>query len=230
MALESAIRDARPLIEGQVEAAEAKNVLDKLLPVLRKFGLTDSMMVSLPGTLTKEPSARSTWDSVVLQQFDEELTKCVTGLDAEITLAEPTQQACAATIKAAEQALDSARLEQRKRADAFTATQTEAKACEGAVQAAKKLLKDLGPEVRALVKTLEAAKKTLQTFRSGPLDAYTNLKDRTSPPALQEAATEEAPPVPESAAEGAADAAEGEAAAAIEEATGETAPVATDEA
>jgi len=193
--LEAAARDlAKPLTEATVEGDQVPALVKQLVPILNKHEFGESMIASLPNVLAKSPSERGQFDTMVVTQMNEELALRVKALEAKLEEAAPAREQRAETVKAAEEKFQAAREKQLVSANTFTEAQAAQEEATIALRAAKEKLRSLNPETRKCQKSLTVAAEALEKFRKGPLAAFQELAERTTPAPVEEAeATAEAP-------------------------------------
>jgi len=201
--LETAMTDfVKPLTEGGLSEDQAKEAVASLTAVLKKFDFDQSMIMSIPTSLSKEPAVRGPFDTMVVAQLDEEVGKRVAALDATLKEGEPSKAERAAALASAEATLVSAKEAQLASAESFQAAQKAEKDASAALDAAKKALKAMTSEIRSHNRALDIASAELSVFQEGPLAVFGELKEHVAPPPPPEepeAAPEEA--APEAAAE-----------------------------
>merc|ERR1719264_536378 len=123
---------------------------------------------------------------MLANQVKEEVNKCIAGFETAIKEVETVKASHNADKQAADEKFNAARETQHLAAQAFTAAQSEQKARELGLKAAKDALKELGPQMRQNAKAAERIKESLTKFREGPLGAFVELKDRSVPPPAEE--------------------------------------------
>jgi len=193
-----------PLKEGTLDSETAPKAAAELVPMLQcYFHVEESLVPAIPAVLSKEPSARGSFDTMAATQLEDQANKALQGFGATTKSREAVKAERAAAVAAAEEALTAARYAQRVGAGTFTTADEEWKAAEAAVEAAKQALKSLVPERMRRLRALQRAQGALEAFRLGPLAAFRELSARSGRPAEKPAGTEAAG---EAAAEAAAEA------------------------
>merc|ERR1712137_1199103 len=109
-------------------------------------------------------------------------------MEAKLQEAAPAREERAAAVKAAQDAHDAAK-------EANETAIAEQKAAKDAEAAAKDAANSLGLELETAALQLDAARKALEEFRSGPKASFQELLERTAPqPEPEEAPAAEATP------------------------------------
>merc|ERR1719230_1028432 len=163
------------------ESGGKQRQLARLSKAIARAGLEDSLIKSLHLPLSKAPDQRGSFDGVVLKSLEEAIEEKLAKLSSEIEAFGPAKEECAAKVKEAQEAHDSA----KEASDSAVEASAEAKKAEEvakqAAAAAQKSTKSLVSDLAAAAKSLDEAKEALSTFQSGPLAAFNELKDRTAP-------------------------------------------------
>jgi len=196
--LEVAMADLfKPLLAEGGAAGEGKGQekADSLMQVLTKFSFDEAMLSALPSALVKEPSARGSFEMVVLSQLDNDVARRVAELDATLKEAQPTRAQRAEDLEKAQSSFEEAKQVQLDGAGTLQAATAEEQRRQAALQEAKQAVAEAGKEAKRLGRDVERSQRALDAFVGGPLAAFLQLRDRSAPtPAEEEAAkTEEAP-------------------------------------
>jgi len=177
--------------ERQAKLASFKTQIESLV---QDSNLNNAVLMSLG----KEPDARGTFDTMVLQQLDSELMKLLETVTHDIETGDEEQVKSQESLAAGERALENARTVQQ---DATTAHK-EALGCkknaDAALTAATKKLREFEKEVRQWTAELATANDSLTAFQSGPLAA---LEELSAEPVEEVAAVEAEAEVSEESAE-----------------------------
>lgn len=204
--LQSTVSDfVRPLVEGTATGDDAHRLAESLMVSLSKLGLDESMMTAIPEAITKEPSARGSFDASVVSGLQEELEKRLASDSNDISAAEPAKDQCAAGLKAAEATFEAAKEKQHGGAEAYNNARAAQKDSEASLKLAIQVLNNLEPEIKKIQKELAAAQKDLDEFCSGAKHAFAELRDRVVLEAPKETEATEEAAEEEPAAEAAAD-------------------------
>lgn len=207
--LESALADTfAPLRDGNTE--DVKSKLAELVKVGTAFSFESSLMCSLPAALSKTPSSRGSFDTMVISQVEEEINKKIAGLTEALAAGEPGKTAAADKVSSASVELVAASERDASCKAELEAARAAHKEVEGALKTAQKGLKDFEPDMKKASKAFDAATANHEQLKSGPLAAYTELLELSNapPPAVEEEApaeASEAAPVEEAAAGAAAE-------------------------
>eukprot|EP00927_Polykrikos_kofoidii_P028888 TRINITY_DN25089_c0_g1_i1.p1 TRINITY_DN25089_c0_g1~~TRINITY_DN25089_c0_g1_i1.p1 ORF type:complete len:392 (-),score=104.69 TRINITY_DN25089_c0_g1_i1:102-1277(-) len=169
-----------PLKDGSCKVgAEAQ--LTALIKYLtgEKFEL--SLLNALPAALLKEVGKRGAFDAMVLQSLEDSFATRVAKFEELIRDAEPTRVVLDDVVTRAKAALEVAREAKIQRdTDLIAAQAADAEASEARTKMAK-ALSDLEPEIRAVSMAVIEADAELTGFREGPLLAFLQLKERSTP-------------------------------------------------
>jgi len=180
--LKTALSDSiEPLIAGGVEHAVAMKQASALAKLLQKYNVDESMRTAIPTAFAKEPSARGTFDIMVVQQVSQVVKDSISSLDAILDNNELMKAERAAAVASAQETCDTAKDKVHESAAALRHAQDDEKEAEVTLKAKQALLKELGPEIQQSVHALDAAKVRLTTLREGGLAAWRYLS--TPPPA-----------------------------------------------
>jgi len=170
-----------PLKEGTLDKETVPKAAAELVPMLQcYFHVEESLVPAIPAVLSKEPSARGSFDTMAATQLEDQAKKALQEFATTTKSMEASKAECAAATAAAQEALIAARDAQRVGAGAFTTADEEWKAAEAAVDAAKQALKSFGPEKTRRLKVLQKAQGALECFRDGPLATFKELSTRSS--------------------------------------------------
>lgn len=181
--LESTMKD---LFQPLMAEGEKNHMVDSLMAFLQKLDLDESMLKALPEAISKEPSARGSFDTDVVSSLSSELAKRTESAAAEIAAAEPAKAQSAAALQDAEVCFEKAKDKQHVGATAYSSARAAQTESETALTTAKKVLADLDPEVKQIKKDLAVAEKDLADFCSGPKGSFAELRERVLPPVEEE--------------------------------------------
>jgi hypothetical protein len=188
--LEGAMKDVyTPLKLGESDKATTKKYLASLASTCKEFKIDKSLMSALPGALNKPTESRSSFEAVILQQFESEISKSVDAFQACISEGAPAKEARASAVQAAQATYDAAEEKYVASSGALDALAMELKACEKSVREAKRLVKDFTTERAQDISASDEAKSRFNSFRSGALLAFNSLKDRSNNVAATEKAS-----------------------------------------
>jgi len=188
--LESVVSTQLEPLQSAGSGKQEINALAKALGAIE--GLDASLLQVLPTALAKPAEQQSSFEQLVMKQLEEALSGIKGQLVAELeTLdaakAEQTQakdaaqEACNTAKEAYDDACSSYEEAVKARADA-----------KGTLQQAEYAQNNYDADMREVASALDGANEALATFKSGPLESYTVLRDKET---LAESVVEV--PVPE---------------------------------
>jgi len=165
----------RPLLSQGGTAEEVGSFVDEL----QKFGFDESMLIALPGALSKAPEGRTPFDTLVLNQVEEEVAKHLAAFEKTIKDAEPARASRLQTMGQATAKLEQAKKLQVKRADEYTKASKEDESRNEIVKAARKEVTVLGQQAKKERDFMEQTFRGLRIFQTGPKVAFESLRDKS---------------------------------------------------
>jgi len=165
----------RPLLSQGGTAEEVGSFVDELT----KFGFDESMLIALPGALSKAPEGRTPFDTLVLNQVEEEVAKHLAAFEKTIKDAEPARASRLQTMGQATAKLEQAKKLQVKRADEYTKASKEDESRNDIVKAARKEVTVLGQQAKKERDFTEQTFLGLRIFQTGPKVAFESLRDKS---------------------------------------------------
>merc|ERR1711957_1097693 len=202
-------------LKAELDLPEAPDRLTKLgsfktkiESLIQDSNLSNAVLLSL----AKEPATRGTFDLMVLQQLDSELSRLLERVEGDITTGDDEQVKSQEALTAAESALENAKTVHQDAANAHKEALGCKKNADAALAAATKKLRDFDKTVKQWTAGLAVADDSLKEFQSGPLVAFEELSS-------DKIAEEEIPK--SEAGEESAEAAEDDSAAATTETAGQ---------
>lgn len=194
--LDALVSEGGQYSKWQSEAAAKKDATAFVRTLKSKRKFEHDLIQALTPTLVVEPSARTAFDKLVLQHFEQAVATAATEYSSVLQGAEAEKTQHAAATAEAQQARDAAKA--AARADSIVAAAAAAAVEQSAVElkTAQQALREHGPAVQEAAAAAKDADASLEEFRSGPLAAFEELRDR-SPPAEEptiEAVVENAVP------------------------------------
>jgi hypothetical protein len=193
---EVALEDLTVLKSISPEEPEAGTKQDELVACLKKYKFEESILIALPAALAKAPDARGQFDLMAISQLEGEISKRIAEQESIVLAAKPGQDACEATVLQAQEHLNGARAEQRAAAKSFDSASKEEAACEEASIAALKVVREMASSSKRFEKVVFDAEVELELFQQGPIEAFTRLRQRVTPPPAPVAEEETATPTP----------------------------------
>jgi len=175
--LEALERDVyNPTKLGLFAKAKANKNAKELMLVGKANDFDESLLIGLPGALSKKPDDRSTFDNMVLQAFESQVMTKVAEAEKSIAEEMPGREARAAVVSSARQAHEAVKDRQTASLNELTAAQTSLREGEGYVREAQRSVQSFGQEIQRLMTSKEHAETRLATFRQGPLAAFQDLR------------------------------------------------------
>lgn len=168
--------------ERTEELPEMSNQMARLLQLGKDFSFDEALLTSFPSALRKEPSARGTFDQMVLEQYEQALQERVAALAKVLSEGQAGKDARAAAVAAAQAVSDSACTALTAAKDALAGAKEAKTAGDAALKEAQRSVKDFVPEMKAIASLSDAAAARLQAFQDGPLAGFAALKDPPPPP------------------------------------------------
>jgi len=161
------------------EAAEKKEVSAFVKMIKSKSKFEPVLLQSLVPTLLVAPEARTEFDKLVLHHFQQAVEKQVAAQVSSLEGTASTKATCVEAVAVAQAALDAAKT--AAEAGAAAAAEADAAGQRAAVEvkAAEKSLREHGSLVKTASKDCKSAEAALEDFKSRPLAAFVELRDRT---------------------------------------------------
>lgn len=169
-----------PCKDGTVEAGSKSKAIQEITKLGRAEGFDTALLTSLPSALGKEPAGRGTFDHVVVKQVEDELQKRLAELTETLAAGGPEREARAQKVSIAAAQKEAAKVKDAATKEAAKAAVEAQKAAVAAEKAAAKALKALGPEMKATAAELKSNKEGLEDFKTGVLQSFTELVERSS--------------------------------------------------
>lgn len=182
----ASLEEAKASIDQFKTTRFSKSETKKFAKLGKQFGFDDTMLSSLTKTLSKDPSDRSEFDGVILQQFEDAHAKALTQEVAAIEAAEATRSERTAAVESAEKGLMTVDEAQLESSNALTAAQKELESGEAAVVEATANVKNFFSDFKVEADAYDAAVKEMRCFRDGALAAFNELKNKETPPPPEE--------------------------------------------
>lgn len=166
--------------EGTLEAGALKSAIAEVCKLGKELELDNAMIHSLPSALGKAPSARGSFDELVVQQMETQLSEHKAKLTAQLEAGAATRQGFDDKVAAAQAAMDAATATQTSMEEALKTAQGAEKEAGKAAQTATKAVKKFLLEMKSMDTDLAEAKKALEDYASGPMAAFKELLERSS--------------------------------------------------
>jgi len=164
-------KDLKAIVEGEADCKE-------LLATLQKLSFDESLIKALPGTCSRAPADRGSFDGMVLNQLETSLTQKLVDLSKAVEAEVPGAKERADAVVAAEEQVTAATAFQANAADEqATAEASRSEASVGVEQAAATLAAHEPEESKALtVREQKAA--ALEEFQKSTRGPFEMLRDR----------------------------------------------------
>jgi len=169
-----------PCKEGSMEAGSSKSRIAEVCKLGKELELDTAMMQSLPSALGKTPSARGSFDEVVVKQMETQLLDHQAKLTAQLQEGAVGRQPRDDKVAAAQAAVDSAIAIKKSREEALTTAQEAEKEAVKAAQAALKAVKKFSQEMKKMDADLAETKRALEDIIAGPMASFQHLLERSS--------------------------------------------------
>merc|ERR1712238_55792 len=154
--------------ERQTKLAALKTKIESLV---QDSNLSNAVLMSL----AKEPEARGTFDAMVVQQLDAELTKLLEKVTNDIATGDEDQVKSQEAFTAGELAFEKSRTVQQDAATAHKEALAFKKSADATLSSASKKLREFEKEVKQWTADFASATDSLQAFQTGPLVALEEL-------------------------------------------------------
>jgi len=194
--------DVQSLSEGGIAEAELPSKIESFCKKLKKYSQDESMLMALPSVLAKAPTARASFDTMVLTQLNGELQKQVETQETTIREAAPAKAARDKALAAAKSEKDEVAKKQVAAAQAYTTERSSEEALEEKISNLVQSIKDHNTSSRNLGRLSHKAEAELGKFQSGPKASFEQLRDAKAP---EPAPAEEPAAAAEEATEGASE-------------------------
>jgi len=166
-----------PLKDGTLEPAQSSQETAHLLDSLKgRLELDETLSAALPNALVTPILQRSSFTTMVVHQFGDTLMAKIKDLTKQCEAEESTKEGFAAAVLAAEKALESVAAHQMEAADVFTTEKDALDVKTQTVQDKKKAVRDAGPLIRKCKSSLAELQVELDTFQTGPWEAFRKLQ------------------------------------------------------
>jgi len=172
------------------EQAAGKRPLNALAAQLTKVGLEKSLVECAQLPLAKKPEVRGSFDAVILEELYQALSKKLAAVESELQAAAPAKEVRAASVESAKVGHEAVKAQSEAAAAALAAALAAEKAAKSASAEARGAAKNLTSELLQAGASLDKAKASLEAFRTGPLAALAELREREVVVVAQEAEQE----------------------------------------
>lgn len=194
--LDALLAEGGEYSKWQSQAATKKDATAFVRTLKSKRKFEHDLMQALAPTLAVEPSARTAFDKLVLQHFEQAVAKAAMEYSNTVQGAEAEKTQLAIATADAQKALDAAKAAAQADSIVAAAAAAAVKQSEADLKTAQQALREHGPAVKEAAAAAKDADASLEEFRSGPLAAFEELRDRSPPveePTIEAVAENAAP-------------------------------------
>jgi len=171
----------RPLKNGSEGTSETlKKATDLVGCLCALYPVDDSLATALPSALSKEPSARSTFDTMAVNEVETCIEKRMQEIDTLIQGGAQGKSERAEAVQAAAEGFEAAKKQLCVSCDAYKVADAEKQECSEAITNAKKASRQLATEQRRADKALSNASHKLEAFQQGPNTVFQELRNRSA--------------------------------------------------
>jgi hypothetical protein len=181
------VEEACKALEAAIETKASSQSLKQITGVAKEFHVDSTMVSTLPRTLGKNKAARSEFDAVILTQFNEALKKIVAEQAVGIDAAAPGVAQRQGAVDTAKNAKDAAEDGLKSKEAALLEAREAAKGKQADAKSAAAAGHNYIRDMKVIMDGYDDAKKDLQEFQGGPLQIFTELKEKVAPPPEPEA-------------------------------------------
>jgi len=182
--IQSASKDkaaVEQLVQDMASIHERPSEISSFLKKLsNQVDVDATMITAIPCTLGKEPSARGTFDEVVMTQLNETTSKRIEELSGVQKSAEQLQAEQSATVESAQAALQKARDAQLEHARKYNDASVNATVANDALKAARKELTQITKMLNAAKTDFMNAECESELFKTDVVDAFEQLRSYES--------------------------------------------------
>jgi len=178
--LEAAMKNVKLLQEEEgFVASQVAERVNILVPIAKRLGLDDSLVIALPTASGRHPSKRGPLDHMVLEQLQNGLVSEVAKLSSELEAGSPAMQERADVVAAGQSRLDALQKERQAIVNALVAAQEQGQVCAGALASVETALSLFDTNWDAPGKALkeEQAATALQNFQGYNVECFNMLRD-----------------------------------------------------
>lgn len=169
------------LLESEIrEQDEVKKQYDVVKPLIDNLGLDESLAISVFAAIEKEPSARGTFDNMVVEQLAQRLKDKMAKLEEKLAAEAPAKAERAEVVQAAQGEVDKAKGKQGGAKEESTAAKEAASTVTGELQSMKAALSKSEAEHKKTSQDLDMRVAVLQQFEAFNVECLTMLKHKGS--------------------------------------------------
>jgi len=198
-ACHGAIQDVVTL-RGEAEASTTEAIVAKLTSLATHLGLEETLASSLPAACAKKPSDRGSFDLMVLEQFEKEVTGKAAGFQTQIQSQEANVAALTAQVETAKVKLDETTSAHHSASSSLTKAMDEEKSTRASHEDSQAQLAAFEPEFKAATDAVEEKETSLTSFQTWNVASFDVLKTKSKPAPKQVLPDKEVVPPSEEAA------------------------------
>jgi chromosome segregation ATPase len=190
--LESVIKDMYdPLKASKASGKDGEKALKNLMQALRPFKFEESLLVSMSETFKKDCEGRGTFDNVIIEEVETQLSNRKAEIQAALAEHEPSKREVSDKKSSAEAACNDAIAKLAASKASLGAAETSKSEAKKSLAEAEKAVASYFEDMKATASMLDDAKSAHDDFINGPLRAFEELKDLAPPAETTDEAKEE---------------------------------------
>merc|ERR1712216_262474 len=176
-----------------VETSAAEAICSKLTVLGTHLGIEETLVSSLPAACNKKRSDRGSFDVMVLEQFEKEVTSKAAGFTTQIQRQTANVATLEVALETAKTKLDETTSTHHSACDLLTQAMDEEKKTSAAYSENQAELAAFEPLFKAAGEVVAEKQASLANFQTWNVASFDVLKAKPSKPAAE---TEESKPVP----------------------------------
>jgi hypothetical protein len=174
-----------PLKDGAATEVPKTKLVKQVIKVGETCEFDPAMLNSLPPALTKPVEERGTFDTMVIQQFEDEYTKAIEAFDMAIRSGAPGKEERAAKVSAAKEAAEAALVAEGDAETALKAAKEELETAKDGLKTAESNLKAFLKANKVKEQAAADAVKEQAALAKGALAFYTELVEFDGKPPVK---------------------------------------------
>jgi len=167
--------------EEGFDPKEAAKHMKTLVPIAKRMGIDESLMVALQPAAAKLPAERGAFDNMVLGELEGAIQKKADELGEQLKAAEPAREEQAAAVSAAKSSLEAAEETRTAAATALTTAQAQQSQAADALKDAESALQAFTKERKTAVTAREEKAAALQNFIGYNVECFQMLCNKAAP-------------------------------------------------
>lgn len=162
------------------EAGKMKKRCNAVVSFAKKLSFDASLISSLPGSLSKKPDERTSFDGMVLQQFEAGVLEKVQQLSATLETGSISSADCVAAVAEAQSEFEKRKEVSDAAAAILQAAQSDHRENVANLKAATDAVENYEPEVEKAKNLHDEKVEELKVFQEWNVFCYKSMKDRVS--------------------------------------------------